>query len=42
MNIPGGDARANASALVLITALLLLNVAAMRLAAGWQRSKITE
>lgn len=42
MNIPGGDARAHASALVLITALLLLNVAAMQLAAGWRRRKITE
>ena len=41
MNVPGGDARAHASALVLITSLLLINMAAMRLTAGWQRRKIT-
>jgi phosphate transport system permease protein len=35
-NIPGGDASAYASALVLIIALLLINIAAIRLAAGWQ------
>lgn len=40
MNVSGGDASAHASALVLITALLLLNIAAMRLTAGWQRRKI--
>lgn len=40
MNVPGGDAAAYASALVLITALLLINVIAMRLTAGWQRRKI--
>ena len=37
MNVPGGDASAYASALVLIAALLLINMAAIRLAAGWQR-----
>jgi phosphate transport system permease protein len=35
-NVPGGDASAYASALVLIIALLLINIAAIRLAAGWQ------
>lgn len=40
MNVPGGDAAAYASALVLITALLLINMIAMRLTAGWQRRKI--
>ncbi|HEX8873712.1 MAG TPA: phosphate ABC transporter permease PstA [Nitrosospira sp.] len=40
MNIPGGDAFAHASALVLIAALLLINMAAMRLAAGWQHGTI--
>ncbi|SEP41348.1 phosphate ABC transporter permease PstA [Nitrosovibrio sp. Nv6] len=40
MNVSGGDASAHASALVLITALLLINIAAMRLTAGWQRRKI--
>jgi phosphate transport system permease protein len=39
MNVPGGDGPAHASALVLIVALLLINVLAMRLAAGWQRGK---
>ncbi len=40
MNVSGGDAPAHASALVLIIALLLINVVAMRLAAGWQRRKM--
>ncbi len=40
MNVPGGDAAAYASALVLITALLLINMIAMRLTAGWRRRKI--
>ncbi|WON75168.1 phosphate ABC transporter permease PstA [Nitrosospira sp. Is2] len=40
MNVPGGDAPAHASALVLIAALLLINLLAMKLAAGWQRGKI--
>ena len=40
MNVPGGDAAAYASALVLITALLLINMVAMRLATDWQRRKI--
>lgn len=40
MNVSGGDARAHASALVLITALILINIAAMRLTADWQRRKI--
>ncbi|WP_235001264.1 phosphate ABC transporter permease PstA [Nitrosovibrio sp. Nv4] len=40
MNVSGGDASAHASALVLITALLLINIAAIRLTAGWQRRKI--
>ncbi len=40
MNVPGGDAPAYASALVLIAALLLINVLAMRFAAGWQRGKM--
>jgi phosphate transport system permease protein len=41
MNVPGGDAPAHASALVLIVALLLINFTAIKLAAGWQRGKIT-
>jgi phosphate transport system permease protein len=36
MNVPGGDASASASALVLIIALLLINIIAIRLIAGWQ------
>jgi phosphate transport system permease protein len=40
MNVPGGDAPAHASALVLIIVLLLINMVAMRLTAGWQRRKI--
>ena len=40
MNVPGGDAPAHASALVLIIALLLINMVAMQLTAGWQRRKI--
>jgi phosphate transport system permease protein len=39
MNVPGGDGPAHASALVLIVALLLINLLAMKLAAGWQRGK---
>jgi phosphate transport system permease protein len=40
MNVSGGDAPAHASALILVVALLLINIVAMRLAAGWQRRKI--
>jgi phosphate transport system permease protein len=40
MNVPGGDASAYASALVLIIALLLINVAAIHLAAVWQSRTI--
>jgi phosphate transport system permease protein len=40
MNVSGGDAPAHASALILVVALLLINIVAMRLAAGWQRGKI--
>jgi len=40
MNVPGGDAAAHASALVLIVALLLINLLAMKLATSWQRGKI--
>jgi phosphate transport system permease protein len=40
MNVPGGDASAYASALVLIIALLLINIAAIRLAASWQSRTI--
>lgn len=40
MNVPGGDGPAYAAALVLITALLLINMAAVWIAAGWQRRKI--
>lgn len=41
MNVPGGDAPAHASALVLIIVLLLINMVAMRLTTGWQHRKIT-
>ena len=40
MNVPGGDAPAHASALVLIIVLLLINMVAMRLTTVWQRRKI--
>lgn len=40
MNVPGGDALAYASALVLIVALLLINMLAMSLATNWQRGKM--
>jgi phosphate transport system permease protein len=40
MNVSGGDTAAHASVLVLITLLLFINMAAMRLTAGWQRRKI--
>jgi phosphate transport system permease protein len=40
MNIPGGDASAYASALVLIIALLLINITAIRLAGGWRSRTI--
>lgn len=40
MNVPGGDASAYASALVLIVALLFINMLAMRLATNWQRGKM--
>lgn len=40
MNVAGGDSFAHASALVLIMALLLINMLAMRLTADWQRRRI--
>lgn len=40
MNVAGGDAAAHASALVLIIALLLINMMAMRLTALWQGSRV--
>lgn len=40
MNVPGGDAPAHASALVLIMVLLLINMIAMWLITGWQRRRI--
>ncbi len=40
MNVSGGDAPAHATALVLIVALLLINMVAMRLTAGWQHGKV--
>jgi phosphate transport system permease protein len=40
MNVPGGDAPAHASALVLIAALMLINLLAMKLVAGWQRGNM--
>lgn len=39
MNVSGGDVPAHASALVLIVALLLVNMIAMWLMAGWRRGK---
>jgi phosphate transport system permease protein len=40
MNVPGGDAAAHASALVLIIALLLINMMALRLTVDWQHRRI--
>lgn len=40
MNVPGGDAPAYASALVLVMLLLLINTSAMLLMQGWQRKRI--
>jgi len=40
MNVPGGDAPAYASALVLVALLLCINMLAMRLAYGLQRKRI--
>lgn len=40
MNVPGGDAPAYASALVLVVMLLVINIAAMKLAYGLQRKRI--
>ncbi len=40
MNVPGGDAPANASALVLVALLLGINIFAMKLAYGLQRKRI--
>ncbi|SFL36274.1 phosphate ABC transporter membrane protein 2, PhoT family [Nitrosomonas aestuarii] len=40
MNVPGGDIPAYASALVLVTLLLCINILAMKLAHGLQRRKI--
>jgi phosphate transport system permease protein len=40
MNVPGGDASAYASALVLIIVLLFINIIAIRLAAGWRSRTI--
>jgi phosphate transport system permease protein len=40
MNVAGGDSSAHASAVVLIVALLLINMLAMRLTVGWQRRRI--
>ncbi|MDO9470323.1 MAG: phosphate ABC transporter permease PstA [Nitrosomonas sp.] len=40
MNVPGGDQPAYASALVLVTLLLCINVLAMKLAYGLQRKRI--
>ena len=40
MNVAGGDSSAHASALVLIMALLLINMLAMRVTARWQRRRI--
>tara|TARA_R110002073_G_scaffold161212_1_gene316809 strand:+ start:2064 stop:2933 length:870 start_codon:yes stop_codon:yes gene_type:complete len=41
MNVPGGDAPAYASALVLVALLLCINILAMQLVQGWQRRRIT-
>jgi phosphate transport system permease protein len=40
MNVPGGDAPAYASALVLVVLLLVINISAMKLAYGLQRKRI--
>ncbi|MDT8363401.1 MAG: phosphate ABC transporter permease PstA [Nitrosomonas sp.] len=40
MNVPGGDASAYASALVLILLLLAINIVAMRLTHFWQHKKL--
>ena len=40
MNVPGGDAPAYASALVLVALLLMINIFAMKLAFGLQRKRI--
>lgn len=40
MNVPGGDAPAYASALVLFILLLLINTSALLLAQAWQRKRI--
>ncbi|WP_430232085.1 phosphate ABC transporter permease PstA [Nitrosomonas communis] len=40
MNVPGGDAPAYASALVLILSLLVINIAAIQLTHFWQRKKL--
>jgi phosphate transport system permease protein len=40
MNVPGGDAPAFASALVLILLLLVINLVAMRFTYLWQRKKL--
>ncbi|SDZ07247.1 phosphate transport system permease protein [Nitrosomonas halophila] len=40
MNVPGGDAPAYASALVLVILLLLINTSALLLAQAWQRKRI--
>lgn len=38
MNVPGGEASANASAVVLMACLLVINVAAMHLAGRWRQT----
>ncbi len=40
MNVPGGDAPAYASALVLILLLLVINIVALQLTHFWQRKKL--
>lgn len=40
MNVPGGDASAYASALVLILLLLVINLIALQLTHSWQRNKL--
>jgi phosphate transport system permease protein len=40
MNVPGGDAPAYASALVLILLLLVINLIALQLTHSWQRNKL--
>jgi phosphate transport system permease protein len=40
MNVPGGDAPAYVSALVLVILLLLINTSALLLAQAWQRKRI--